>query len=481
MSIQKPQKMPTESGVYIFQRRKTPIYIGKAVNLKKRLVSYWRKNSSEKVRLMMREATKLEWIETKSEIEALLKEAELIKKFRPKYNILMRDDKNYFYVGITKEKFPKIFITHQPRAANASTKNLDLRTKQKNKRLSSKFYILSSYIGPFTSGTALHSTLRLLRRIFPYCTCRRPHKRACLNSQIGRCPGYCCLLQTVTQKPHKSNVPTATLSLNSWNITEYRKNIKSIIAVLESKHIRILAELKQGMKVAAKKQNFEKAAKLRDQIWGLENIFNHKVILNEMKNLRDPSLMFKMTKWNKIERVIQSILDIKNKISRVEGYDISNISGHDATGSMVVFIGGQSAKSEYRKFKIKTVEGANDVAMHKEVLKRRLHHSEWDYPDIILIDGGIGQLCAAAAAKSQFPNSNFQTISKSQISKVKNIEIVALAKREEELYTENRREPIPLKTMPPDVMHFFQNVRDESHRFAKKYHHKLREMAYRKK
>ena len=164
------------------------------------------------------------------------------------------------------------------------------------------------------------------------------------------------------------------------------------------------------------------------------------------------------------------MLKTEKKISRVEGYDISNISGTEATGSMVVFANGRPAKSEYRKFKIKTVRGANDVAMHYEVMRRRLAHREWPYPDIIVMDGGKPQLHAAVAAL-RVPRSKNQ--------ESRGIVLTALAKREEELYIEGRAMPVRLDSLSRDAMHFFQRVRDESHRFAKKYHHKLREMSYR--
>jgi len=420
------KSFPENPGVYVFKKNQTPVYIGKAANLKKRLSSYFRKNAGGKVGELINEATKLDWIETASEIEALIKEAKLIKKYHPKYNILMRDDKNYFYVGVTKEEFPKVFITHQP--------GVDLKTK---------------YIGPFTNGNALKVVLRLLRRVFPYCTCRKPHKRPCLNSQIGRCLGFCCL-KSVSQK-------TSDRAKN-----DYQKSIENITSVLNGKSRKLLLQLKRGMRGAVKNQDFEKAAKIRDQIFGIENIFAHRAVLY---GNRYRGSISKIERWDKIEQTIRVVLKIPKAISRVEGYDISNISGREATGSMVVFIDGHPAKSEYRKFKIRTVFGSNDVAMLQEVIRRRLKHTEWRYPNLMLIDGGRPQLNAAIAALSNFQKPY----------------VVALAKREEELYTEKGDIAIRLSSLPQDVAYFFQRVRDESHRFAKKYHHKLREISYRAK
>lgn len=422
--ISQPTHIPNTSGVYIFRRGKTPIYIGKAADLKKRLISYWRKNSGQKVRQLLADATMLEWIQTESEIDALVKEAELIKRYTPKYNIVMRDDKNYFYVGITKEEFPKIFFTHQPYQ---------------------KIQNSVKYIGPFTSGIALKTTLKILRKIFPYCTCKVKHKRPCLNAEIERCPGYCC----IQSKPSTSsgNIFPERSAAES---KEYLKNIKNIISVLSSKRKKLLMELKKQMRETAGKQEFERAARLRDQLAGVENIFKHKIIMNEVKNFK--------TTWGKVRKNIQNVLGTLKNISRVEGYDISNISGTEATGSMVVFIDGMPIKSEYRKFSIKTVHQPSDVDMLKEVIRRRIRHAEWQFPDLMLIDGGKPQLNAV--------NSIIRN----------RIPLTALAKKEEELYIKNKVLPIRLSTLPQSTAFFFQRVRDESHRFAKKYHHKLREI-----
>src|SRR3989338_5253242 len=396
------KKIPINPGVYTFRSRGgIPLYIGKASNLRKRLVSYWRRNVSDKIKMMLAEATKVDWIETGSEIDALIKEAELIKAYITKYNILMRDDKNYFCVGITKEKFPRIFITHQPFASAQRQK-------------------IKEYIGPFTSGAALKSTLRLLRSVFPYCTCTEVHKRPCLNSEIGHCPGYCCF-----QPAQSSNIlhpPTQAENVGTLEVNgkEYRKNIRGIIAVLCGRKKKLLAGLKREMREASKRREFEKAAKVRDQVLGLENIAGHSVLTNR-------ELMQRPHDWSKIQKNLEIILGIK--VSRAEGYDISNISGTEATGSMVVFTEGRPDKDQYRKFKIGTVAEPNDIAMHKEVIKRRLQHPEWKFPDLMLIDGGKAQLNAALS------------VVKSSGLRIK---VASLAKREEELYIEGKNLPIKL-------------------------------------
>lgn len=419
------------------------LYVGKARDLRSRLSSYWRKNAGTKVTSLLAEADRVEWRELESEIDALIKEAEYIKNHIPKYNIVLRDDKSYFYAAITREAFPKIFITHSS-------------FTQKQTARSSK--TIAYHIGPFTSGAALKSVLHFLRKIFPYCTCFKPHKRPCLNTEIGRCLGYCCIFMN-----NESRIMN-----HEWEIKkeEYKKNIQDIIGILNGKKKRIIVQLKKEMKEAAKNQQFEKAALRRNQIEGLKNIFLHTTTLDRQKVLRTKR------NWAHIEKTLQTALETANTLKRVEGYDISNISGTEATGSMVVFVNGYPKKSEYRKFKIKTVLGPNDSAMMQEVLQRRLQHPEWQYPDVILIDGGKPQLSVALSALNT---------AQKELGVAKEIMIVGLAKREEELYTPCRAEPILLRTLPRDAEFFLEHVRNESHRFAKKYHHKLREMSYRAK
>ncbi|MEK7541807.1 MAG: GIY-YIG nuclease family protein [Patescibacteria group bacterium] len=427
--VQIPEDIPHTPGVYLFTQGRTLLYIGKAADLKKRLASYFRRNASDKVRRLREEATALEWIETDSGIEALIREAELIKRHVPKYNILMRDDKSYLYVVLTREQFPRVVVAHKTAIADARW----LRT-----------------IGPFTSGTALYATLKILRRIFPYCTCRRPHRRPCVNAQIGRCPGFCC-------DKSKSQNPNGKFQ------SEYNGNIKNIIAVLSGRRRGLAMRLKREMRAASHHEAYERAAMLRDQIARLEDVFRHRHTLSPLR------AGHARVAWPRIERDIRIATGAERRISRVEGYDISNISGISATGSLVVFVDGAPAKSAYRKFRIKTVRGANDVAMHREVMRRRMSHPEWPYPDLIVMDGGKPQLHAASAAWSiRPPTPSHQPPI-----------IVALAKREEELYIEGKKRPVRLDSLTREVMHFFQRVRDESHRFAKKYHHKLREIDFR--
>ena len=435
----KARAAPKTAGIYIFRRGSAPLYIGKAANLRNRLGSYFAKTEGRapKVERMLKEATRLETIETASEIEALIKEAAFIKKYRPKYNLLMRDDKSYFYVGITKEPYPRVFVGHQPGRSQ----------RPRDERRAS-----SRYIGPFTSGAALRAALKLLRRIFPFCTCDRPHKRPCLASEIGRCAGYCCTIA----ESQKSKVKSQRLR------SEYRKNIRNIIAVLSGKKTRLVGRLKREIKTAVRLERYENAARLRDAIFGLEDVFAHRQVLH-IPEARYP--------WPTVLGRLQSLLKTGRAIRRIEGYDISNISGTGATGSMVVFTNGLPDKSQYRKFRIRMAPpagGGHDTDMHKEVLKRRFNHPEWPYPELIVIDGGKGQLNAALGIVREL---------KAKSQKLKALLVTALAKREEILFT-GKGQALHLQRQDPAVLRLFQRIRDESHRFARAYHHKLRKKFY---
>lgn len=436
---QQIEHAPRAAGVYLFFKGTKILYVGKAERLKSRLFSYFRKDAPEKARRLVAESSRVEWRKTESEIEAIIHEAELIKRHHPKYNYTMRDDKSYAYVAFTREPFPRIFKTHEPRGTDSRS-------------------LRCSFLGPFTGGSKLKIALKLLRKIFPYCTCKTSHMRSCLNAQIGACPGYCCL---------KRNQ-----GLGDSEQEEYKNNIKNIKAVLTGRKKNLLKELKKEMRAAAKKQEFEKAALLRDQAESVENIFRHRMTLE-----RAPQ---RSVKKEQVRKVLSALFQTKKDIARAEGYDISNISGTAATGSMVVFLNGKPAKSEYRIFNIKTVNQISDVNMMREVIVRRLRHPEWQYPDLMVIDGGKPQLSAALnAVGSRWPVVGGQKLRTTNHEPRTKPLIVALAKREEELYFPNKKFPVRLDALPAEAQRFFKHIRDEAHRFARKQHHKIRSRALR--
>lgn len=234
---------------------------------------------------------------------------------------------------------------------------------------------------------------------------------------------------------------------------EYLKSINTLIKILRGKKQQVLQELRKEMRTQAKLQEFEKAAELRNKIFALENIFQNAHILRDLPK--------KEITWDETEKRLRALIGMKKKITRIEGYDVSNIQGKEATGSMVVFENGILNKKEYKKFKIKMTNKPNDTAMLKEILQRRFAHKEWSTPQVILIDGGKGQLNTAIKEKEE-------------ISKYKNVKILSITKRNNELFVEGKTKPLLLKELYSGISDLILQIRDESHRFALSYHKKLR-------
>jgi excinuclease ABC subunit C len=411
-------KIPKVPGVYAFKNSEI-LYIGKASNLKERVKNHFQQ-PSYRDNLFIDKVERMGFIKTDSEIEALILEAKLIKKYQPKFNVLWKDDKNYFYVAFTKENFPKVFITHQP-------KNL----------------ISINYIGPFVDGNALKQTLKLLRKIFPHRSCQKIPKKPCLWYELKRCPAPCLFKNNLGKQ-----IPGSLERIER----ESQKNVKNILKIFQGEKKQVLNNLMKEMRNESRNQNFEKAAKIRDQTEYLKKILSHKIFLENNKNLIE---------WGQIQEKIQETLKTKNNLNRIEAYDISNFQGKESVGSMIVFIKGLPDKNFYRRFKINFDGKPDDVAMLKEVLSRRFKHQEWQYPNLILIDGGKAQLNAA-------------------LNTVKNYKIIfmALAKKKNELFIEGRKNPILLKNISSRVSNLILQIRDEAHRFAITYHRKLREKKF---
>lgn len=408
--------LPEKPGIYAFFNKKEILYIGKAINIKERVKNHFSR-PSYKDDIFIKKTNKLGFIELASGIEALILEAELIKKFRPKFNILWKDDKNYFYFCFTKENFPRVFITHQ---------------LPKNKSLNKCF-------GPFVDGNALKQTLKIIRKIFPYRTCKRLPKKSCLWYQLKRCPAPCLLKNSLAVQ-----IPSASIKMAK----ETQKNIYNIVNIFEGKKDKILMGLKEKMKKEAGLNNFEEAAKTRDQVFYLEKIMAHSFIFGEKENLN----------WEKTKKELETVFQAEIISGRIEAYDVSNFQGKEAVGSLVVFVSGKPDKNLYRKFKIKfSKEKPNDTLMIKEIVSRRINHKEWPKPDLILIDGGKGQLNAALKALNN-----------------KKIKVIALAKKNNEIFLPYRKTPVMLKNLSPEASNLILAIRDEAHRFAVSYHRKLR-------
>lgn len=417
-------RLPKTAGVYAFYSGKRLLYIGKGGNIRERVRNHFHQ-PSYRDHLFIDKVRKVGYIKTDSEIEALILEAELIKKHQPDYNVAWKDDKNYFYVVATKENFPRVFITHQPK-------------KSQNKIDEGS----TSVIGPFVDGSSLKQTLKTLRKVFPYRTCNPPAgglpKKPCLWYQLDRCPAPCLF---------KSNLGKQIVGDGASNKLkrEYLRNVNNLMGVLNGKKRQVLKKMAKEMRRLAKEQKFEKAGKIKNQIQALQRVLSHARIF-DMKEVKPPSL----EDW---------------PYERVEAYDIANIQGAAATGAMVVFRNGKPDKSQYRKFKIRGGNKPNDIAMIKEVLSRRLKHKEWLYPDLILIDGGKAQLNAAKEVCSR--------------SHLEHIKVMAIAKKNNELYSDEKKAPVLLKNTPREFSNTILKLRDEAHRFAQKYHHKLREDIFR--
>lgn len=399
--------LPQSPGVYLFKdARNTVVYVGKATNLKNRVSSYFKKNTNE-VKRPIEEAiavvTDIETVKTGTVIEALILEAQLIKEYWPHFNVLGKDNKTFLYVAITKDEYPKIELI----------RGNDL--EQSGEKSFARVY------GPFVSARAIREALRIMRRLFPYSSCNPPAEgkvgKACFNKHIGLCPGVC----------DGSITPTA-----------YKKNIRHLVQFFEGKRVDILKELKKEMAVAAKLENFEEAAHVRNKIEHLEHIQDVSVITQDHDETVNHPLF-----------------------ARVEGYDISNISGVHAVGSMVVFIDGEKASSHYRKFSIKTVEGANDVAMMDEVLSRRFTHLDWGMPTLLLMDGGLPQVNRAQSVLERM-GIDVPIIGLAKGPTRKKIEFVVATKKASE-----RQKLIQLARLHE---HILVAVRDESHRFAKNFY-----------
>lgn len=400
--------LPRSPGVYCFKGKTEVLYVGKAINLRSRVGSHFQKRNWRDS-LFADKTERIGYEKTGSEIEALILETKLIKKFRPKYNVQWKDGKNYFYVAVTQEARPRIFLTHQ--------------TKQNEPLFKTDF------IGPFTDGRAIKNTLRLLRRVFPYYTAKKHGGQPCHYCYLGLCPG-----------------PNPAPS-------EYRKNIRGIRDVLLGRKQKLLEKLRREMMLEAEKENFEKAAKIKNLVFSLESVLAHARVFGA-------AFLPKNNDWKEAQEVLRGILKPGKPILRIEAYDVANIQGKEATGSMVVFIQGRPDNNQYRQFRIKIGAEPNDVAMLVETLQRRFKHPEWPLAQVLLIDGGQAQLNAAVSVKNKLALSS--------------IKVVSLAKKHNELFVEGQKKPVLLKNLGQPVFKLILSLRDEAHRFARRYHFLLR-------
>lgn len=397
------KKLPLSPGVYIFKSIKAEIvYIGKASLLRKRVRSHF-SSKSLKRDIFLQRVDKIEHIQTDTQEQALILEASLIKEKKPKYNISLRDDKSYPYVEITKEDFPRIFIS---------------RPKKTDKKVNLKKGIL---LGPYTATGILKLALNLIRRVFPYRSCKTMPKTPCLFFHLNLCPAPC------------------VKNISAW---EYSQTIKNITKVLKGERQELILMLEKRMNSFASKMKFEEAARIRDQLSAVYNLYWGKRSTNELVSLK-------------------KVLGLDRLPLMIEAIDISSLSGRQATGSVVVFRQGMPDKSNYRRFKIKVVKGIDDYAMMAEVVKRRysrLIREEIKLPDLVIVDGGKGHV---QRVKEELDNLGIR------------IPLIGIAKKNEEIWFAQKNNPLIISKDNP-CLHLIQRIRDEAHRFAKKYHKVLR-------
>jgi len=431
----KLKDLPKEPGVYFHKDASGAIiYVGKAAVLNNRVRQYFQKSRGRdpKTEALVAEIVDTDWMVVESELEALFLEAEMIRRYMPRYNILLRDDKSMSYIRVDYDSdYPTVTTTRRPLDDGAR------------------------YFGPYFSTQSVRQALKILRRIFPFATKRVPgQKRATLHYHLGLDPG---------------------LEEGRTSLEDYRANLRKLMSVIEGKRTKILKEIEHDMNKVARTKDFETAAKLRNQLFSLQNL-NKQVVFSDKEFLD-------ISKDHALGELVD-LLSLEKFPRRIEGYDISHMQGTNVVASMVVFTNGVSDKGEYRKFKT-LKEHNNDFYNMHETLTRRLSERNikaWGKPSLVLIDGGKGQLDAAIRARDEQGQSQ--------------IPFVGLAKREEQIVIQKGKSNVTfngqmlhklggfvtesddfiLVNVPhsTNLVKLLQRIRDESHRFAVSYHSVLK-------
>ncbi len=431
----KLKELPKEPGVYFHKNQSGEIvYVGKAASLRNRVRQYFQKSRARdaKTEALVAEIVDVDWMCVDSELEALFLEAEMVRRYMPRYNILLRDDKSMVYIRIDyNSDFPTVGTTRRPLDDGAR------------------------YYGPYLSAGSVSQALKLLRKVFPFATKRIPgQKRANLHYHLGLDPG---------------------LEEGKTKLEEYRANLRKLMMVIEGKRKSIEHELEKEMKTYAKKAEFEKAVKSRNQLFALQRL-SRQVIFSDKEFLD-------ISKDHALGELVD-LLRLEAFPKRIEGYDISHQQGTDVVASMVVFTNGASNKSEYRKFKTQFNHNDDFYNMH-ETIARRLsarNTKQWGLPSLVLVDGGKGQLDAAIRARDEHG--------------LVRLPFIGLAKREEQIVVNKHKSSVDLNTefvyklggfiaetddytlvnLPKNtnVIKLLQRIRDESHRFAVSYHTTLK-------
>lgn len=435
---EKIARFPRCPGVYLMKDAEgRVIYVGKAAELRSRAASYFQDSADllasrgPRIAHMATLVADIDFLECETEVDALLKESRLIKDIQPHYNDRLKDDKSFPYIEITtRDDFPGVFVTRKP-----ATRGTRL-------------------FGPFLDAAGVRDAVIALQKVFKFRTCeleidaaddRRRYFRPCLLHAINQCTAPCADL--ISRE-------------------DYREDIRRLLKFLTSKRSVVLRQLRREMQHASEQHRFEDAAVLRDRIRALESLS----LGGDPGEDVQPEVFY-IDPREGLAR-LQKLLDLPAPPRVVEGIDIATLHGEESVGSLVCFIDGRPLKSGYRRFRIASVEGVDDYAMIREVVVRRYKHAanaQELFPDVILIDGGLGQLHAALEA-FEFLHGLIETEGGSGLRPPM---VVSLAKREEIIYVQAKQKPLTLPRNDP-ALRLLQSVRDEAHRFGQHYHHLLR-------
>ncbi len=421
---EKVKTFPQTPGVYLMKDHAgNVIYVGKAKNLRSRAGSYFLKEAAENLRTceLVLHIRDIDYIPCETEVDALLREARLIKDIQPKFNKELKDDKSFPYLQIrVREEFPRVEFTRTP--------------KTRGVRL----------YGPFTSAKSLRAAIQVLQKVLKFRTCTLD-----IKSSEDRWRWYRpCILASIRQCSAPCNLRVSK--------DEYRKQIRKLILIMEGRKTRLMKEMQEQMREASVNLQFEKAARIRDEVVALGKL----ELRGDVHNDVQPEVFHIDPKKGLLG--LRKVLGLKKTPRTIEGFDIAHLQGSETVASLVSFLDGQPFKSGYRRFKIKTVQGVDDFASMREVISRRFQRLSEDgavFPDILLIDGGKGQLNAALDAFNMLG--------------IEPPTVISLAKQEEEIFRPGESESIKLSRHSA-ALRLLQYVRDESHRFAQHYHHILR-------
>ena len=408
----KLKTLPSAPGVYFHKNAEGEvIYVGKAAVLKNRVRQYFQNTEKDpKTTALVSEIAMTDWLVVDTEMDALFLESEMIKRYMPKWNILLRDDKTVSYVRIDmKSEVPYVTLTRNPEGDDAE------------------------YIGPFYAKKTVSDALRILRKIFPYYIKPYDGKRT-LDTDLGLNPG---------------------IEIGKTTAKEYKKDLRKLIKYLEGGRKTLLTEIEKEMKYAAAEGKYEEAAKLRNQLFGLQGL-RKKIVFSD-KEFMDIS-------QDEALKQLKDMLNLPEVPKRIEGYDISHQSGQDVVGSMVVFVNGASDRAEYRKFKLRNQKN-DDTGNLREVLERRLKHDEWGKPDLIILDGGVNQINAVLDLCRE---RNIPVIGRNKSGDhTRNADVVITIPSNDRI---NEVEINP----ESHVAKLIARIDEESHRFAITYHRLLK-------